>query len=295
MLGVDRITFDVDVSARRLTKAVLDFAWGYGPGEFDFRSNVVDDFCLAFEVVHTELRRICTIEIHDLDGHSRLRLVRPWPANDEDVVHYFHIHPDFPVAGVSRSAAMREIYRQREEEYDRLVDIFFEVLRREGIEPVPANSTERKLQENQGQDVLVGVTPSAITELQHWRDALEAATGKQPSQGKAEMWEPTEFLIGPILPGDDYYQLMADANGVTRDVVLRFFRKHGALATDERPTRKGGRPRNSDDDWAYEQVSQGRQQSEVYAEWLIRIGLRAKTLADPQDTFKKAMRARRED
>lgn len=139
MLGVDRITFDVDVSARRLTKAVLDFAWGYGPGEFDFRSNVVDDFCLAFEVVHTELRRICTIEIHDLDGHSRLRLVRPWPANDEDVGHYFQIHPDFPNAGVSRSTAMRDIYRQREEEYDRLVKLLFEILRREGIEPVPGH------------------------------------------------------------------------------------------------------------------------------------------------------------
>lgn len=143
--------------------------------------------------------------------------------------------------------------------------------------------------------ILEEATPSAIAELQRWRDALEAETGKQLSQGKAEKWEPRSFIIGPILPGGDYYQLMAEVNGVTRDVVTEYYRKQGVVVTDERPARKGGRPRNPDDDWAYEQLSQGRQQSEVFAEWLTRIGTRAKTLADPQDTFKKAIRARREE
>jgi len=58
---------------------------------------------------------------------------------------------------------------------------------------------------------------------------------------------------------------------------------------------RGGRPRNPDDDWAYKQLSQGRHQSEVFAEWLTRIGARAATLADPLDSFNKAVRARRRE
>ena len=56
----------------------------------------------------------------------------------------------------------------------------------------------------------------------------------------------------------------------------------------------GGRPRNPDDDWAYQQVRElGRKPAEVYPEWLNRIGKRAKELADPYDSFKKAIKPSR--
>ncbi len=55
----------------------------------------------------------------------------------------------------------------------------------------------------------------------------------------------------------------------------------------------GGRPRNVDDDWGYEQVIVlGRPRSEVYREWLRRIGERASLLANPQHTFNQAIAAR---
>jgi len=58
-------------------------------------------------------------------------------------------------------------------------------------------------------------------------------------------------------------------------------------------TGKGGRPRYADDEWAYEQVNnEGRDPAEVYREWLERIGKRAERLADPHDSFKKAIRPR---
>lgn len=57
---------------------------------------------------------------------------------------------------------------------------------------------------------------------------------------------------------------------------------------------EGGRPRNADDDWAYEQVHvQKRPADEVYHEWLKLIGKRSEALANPQDSFKKAIRSRR--
>lgn len=53
---------------------------------------------------------------------------------------------------------------------------------------------------------------------------------------------------------------------------------------------KGGRPRNSDDEWAREQVQVlGRPKLEVFQEWKTRIGERAKVLADPQESFDKAV------
>lgn len=60
--------------------------------------------------------------------------------------------------------------------------------------------------------------------------------------------------------------------------------------------RKGGRPRLADDDWAYEQVRvNGRSLTDVYPEWLARIGSRAKALADPHNSFYKLMRYRDRD
>jgi hypothetical protein len=58
--------------------------------------------------------------------------------------------------------------------------------------------------------------------------------------------------------------------------------------------KRGGRPRSADDDWAYQEIKAGRDQAEVYAEWLERISVnRRSQLADPLDSFKKAMTYRR--
>jgi hypothetical protein len=58
--------------------------------------------------------------------------------------------------------------------------------------------------------------------------------------------------------------------------------------------RRGGRPRNADDDWARTEVREKfRQPEDVFPEWLKRIGDRAETLADPRDSFYKAIRPRR--
>jgi hypothetical protein len=55
----------------------------------------------------------------------------------------------------------------------------------------------------------------------------------------------------------------------------------------------GGRPRNPEDVWAYEQVHrEHRDSNEVYIEWLKRIGPRAHVLMDPRDSYKKAIRKR---
>lgn len=56
----------------------------------------------------------------------------------------------------------------------------------------------------------------------------------------------------------------------------------------------GGRPRNADDDWAYEQVRVlGRDKQIVFKEWLERIGGRQMSLSDPKDSFDKATSPRR--
>jgi hypothetical protein len=63
--------------------------------------------------------------------------------------------------------------------------------------------------------------------------------------------------------------------------------------TAPKPWPKGGRPRNPDDDWAYEQVRvKRRNREEVYREWLERIGDRATSLADRRDSFNKAIKPR---
>ena len=65
-------------------------------------------------------------------------------------------------------------------------------------------------------------------------------------------------------------------------------------AQENRPARRGGRPRYADDEWAYEQVNvKGREPADVYKEWFDRIGERAERLSDPHDSFKKAIRSRR--
>jgi hypothetical protein len=57
--------------------------------------------------------------------------------------------------------------------------------------------------------------------------------------------------------------------------------------------RRGGRPRDADYDWAYQQLKSGCDQTQVCREWLKRIpATRRAELADPLDSFKKAMRYR---
>jgi len=56
----------------------------------------------------------------------------------------------------------------------------------------------------------------------------------------------------------------------------------------------GGRPRNIDDDWAYEQVRLlNRDKQEVYSEWLEKIGDRRGLLSDSKDSFNKAVSLKR--
>jgi hypothetical protein len=65
-------------------------------------------------------------------------------------------------------------------------------------------------------------------------------------------------------------------------------------ADDGAVRKRGGRPRDVDDDWAYNEIKRGRDQKEVYLEWLERIPKRRRAnLADPQDSFTSAMRYRR--
>ena len=55
-----------------------------------------------------------------------------------------------------------------------------------------------------------------------------------------------------------------------------------------------GRPRNLDDDWAFEQVRElGKDKNKIYQEWLERIGERAQLLANPRDSFNKAISMKR--
>jgi len=57
--------------------------------------------------------------------------------------------------------------------------------------------------------------------------------------------------------------------------------------------RPGGRPSDPDSDWAFEQLENGRNQSEVFDEWMRRKGPNAELLADPMHDFKQAIRYRR--
>jgi len=56
---------------------------------------------------------------------------------------------------------------------------------------------------------------------------------------------------------------------------------------------RSGRPRSPDDDWAFEQIVSGRPQSEVFNEWRRRPGVVERDLAEPYDSFCKAMSSRR--
>ena len=68
-----------------------------------------------------------------------------------------------------------------------------------------------------------------------------------------------------------------------------------AEPTHALPHGKGGRPRYPEDDYAWEQVNVvGRKRKDVYPEWKERADPdRLKELADPQDSFNKAVRRAR--
>lgn len=60
--------------------------------------------------------------------------------------------------------------------------------------------------------------------------------------------------------------------------------------SDQEHAPLGGRPRNADDEWAREQIHLlGRSKPEVFAEWKQRIGDRAHSLADLEDSFDKVV------
>jgi hypothetical protein len=68
----------------------------------------------------------------------------------------------------------------------------------------------------------------------------------------------------------------------------------GGAAEEQGNGRKGGRPRNAEDDWALAEVrTKGRKPQDVYPEWLARIGERAQILDDSRDSFNKAISSKR--
>ena len=105
---------------------------------------------------------------------------------------------------------------------------------------------------------------------------IEPLDGYRPKSGR---WRP----IGALF--DEFY------NWVMDEVQLAMPDQDAAESGTGRP---GGRPRNADDDWAYQEIRNGRDNSEVCREWLQRIPESRKTgLADPMDSFNQAMRYRR--
>lgn len=127
------------------------------------------------------------------------------------------------------------------------------------------------------------------TERQLWRDIGNALYE----------WTETELKNCVILelvvrPGGDASGLLKSPH----EAQAQFDRASAALLAwydKRRPTRKGGRPSDPDNDWAREQVQDlGRPSRDVYPEWLERIGTRAQTLDDPSDSFKKAIKPKKE-
>ncbi len=61
-----------------------------------------------------------------------------------------------------------------------------------------------------------------------------------------------------------------------------------------RLTPESGRPRYTENDWAYQQVHElGRKPDDVYREWLKRAGERVDTLVNPRDSFQKAIKPKK--
>ena len=128
-----------------------------------------------------------------------------------------------------------------------------------------------------------------ITERRLWRDIGNALTewlgNELDNQAVLE-------LIAP--PGGDATGLLKSSHEAQEE----FDRAAAALLAwygKERSTRKGGRPSDPDNDWAREQVQDlGRPSRDVYPEWLERIGSRAQTLDNPSDSFKKAIKPKKE-
>ena len=78
------------------------------------------------------------------------------------------------------------------------------------------------------------------------------------------------------------------------DTVVSLARQTVQIQSEQKDC--GGRPRDEDNDWAFEQVYVLRRpHCEVYQEWLARRKEHSKfmQLADPYDSFKKALNTRR--
>lgn len=112
-------------------------------------------------------------------------------------------------------------------------------------------------------------------------------------------WTETELKNLVILelvarPGGDASGLLKSPH----EAQTQFDRASAALLAwydKGRSTRRGGRPSDPDNDWAREQVQDlGRPSGDVYPEWLKRIGTRAQMLDDPRDSFKKAIKPKKE-
>jgi len=78
------------------------------------------------------------------------------------------------------------------------------------------------------------------------------------------------------------------------EIVVSSARRSNQIQKEQKDC--GGRPRDEDNDWAFEQIYVlHRPHCEVYQEWLARRKEHRKfmQLADPYDSFKKALNTRR--
>jgi hypothetical protein len=92
------------------------------------------------------------------------------------------------------------------------------------------------------------------------------------------------------------YHIECETRAQQLSQILESYLKSVQKTCNTTKKKSGGRPRNEDDNWAYEQVRRlGRQLADVYPEWLNRIGDRANSLADPYDSLKKAIKRRTRD
>jgi PIN domain nuclease of toxin-antitoxin system len=130
---------------------------------------------------------------------------------------------------------------------------------------------------------------------------LSMELNQEINDGRLELGENAKEIIKEAMKQIDFIlfqlnQMRSEAYQYILDLIISNLRQHEIWPNQEINVRKGkiGRPRNIDDDWAYTQVRLlNREPKEVYPEWLSRIGFRENTLADPRDSFNKAIKPRK--
>lgn len=137
------------------------------------------------------------------------------------------------------------------------------------------------------EDIRYGITPESTgpfePDMRRARDDFHVSLQNE-IQRTIEEWRLAFYRRNNLDQGE------TDVNGELDQTTSR-----GPVRPEAGSTApKGGRPRISEDDWAFYQVHfLKRPADEVYKEWLKRIGKRSETLANARDSFKKAIQLRR--